>query len=106
MAQSVYDWFRNAENKKILSALLKQVKVKKGEKKAGRKLAGTTFVLTGTLPTLAREEAAARIRAAGGTVSSSVSKKTSYVVAGEEAGLKLEKSEGTRGQNHRRKRPR
>jgi DNA ligase (NAD+) len=53
---------------------------------------GKTFVLTGTLPTLKREEAAAKIEAAGGKVSGSVSKKTDYVVAGEDAGSKLEKA--------------
>jgi DNA ligase (NAD+) len=56
-------------------------------------LAGTTIVLTGTLPTLTREEATARIQAAGGKVTGSVSKKTSYVVAGESPGSKLEKAE-------------
>ncbi len=55
-------------------------------------LAGLTFVLTGTLPTLTREAAKDRIEAAGGTVSGSVSKKTSYLVAGEEAGSKLTKA--------------
>jgi DNA ligase (NAD+) len=59
---------------------------------AGGAIAGKTFVLTGTLPTLTREAAAARIEAAGGKVSSSVSKKTHYLLAGEEAGSKLEKA--------------
>jgi DNA ligase (NAD+) len=53
---------------------------------------GKTFVLTGTLPTMKREEAEQQILAAGGKVSGSVSKKTSYVLAGEEAGSKLDKA--------------
>jgi DNA ligase (NAD+) len=56
-------------------------------------LAGKTFVLTGTLPDLTREQASERIVAAGGRVTSGVSKKTDYVVAGENAGSKLTKAE-------------
>ncbi len=62
------------------------------EKRSGS-LTGKVFVLTGTLPTLSRDEASALIEAAGGKVSSSVSKKTSYVVAGEDAGSKLTKAQ-------------
>jgi DNA ligase (NAD+) len=63
-----------------------------GEAPSVARLAGRTFVLTGTLPTLKRDEAKALIEAAGGKVAGSVSKKTDYVVAGEEAGSKLEKA--------------
>lgn len=61
-------------------------------KRADDSMAGRTFVLTGTLPTMTRDEASALIKAHGGKVSGSVSKKTSYVVAGEEAGSKLQKA--------------
>ena len=60
--------------------------------KARRSFAGKTFVLTGTLPTLTREEATAKIEAAGGKVSGSVSKKTDFVLAGTGAGSKLAKA--------------
>ena len=69
------------------------VRVQDESTQADGTLTGTTWVLTGTLPTLSRDEAKAKILAAGGEVSSSVSKKTSYVLAGEEAGSKLAKAE-------------
>jgi DNA ligase (NAD+) len=64
-----------------------------GAPAADGRLSGKTFVLTGTLPSLTREQATDRIQAAGGKVTSSVSKKTDYVVAGESAGSKLEKAQ-------------
>jgi DNA ligase (NAD+) len=93
VAQSAYEWFRNPANKKALASLVKELKIEKVAKKSGGKLTGLTFVLTGTLPTLERADAEEMIRAAGGDVSSSVSKNTNYVVAGESAGSKLAKAE-------------
>ena len=71
----------------------------------GGPLEGKTLVLTGTLPELTREEAAALIKAAGGKVTNSVSKKTDYVVAGESPGSKLAKAERARDRGPRRRRP-
>lgn len=93
VSQSIHDWFRDRENQRALKKLLKEVTVEKGKKKATGKLSGKTFVITGTLPTLSRDEAANLIRANGGEVSSSVSKKTSYVLAGMDPGSKLSKAE-------------
>ncbi|QQR82864.1 NAD-dependent DNA ligase LigA [Candidatus Campbellbacteria bacterium] len=93
VAQSVYEWFRNAENKKLLTQLFKYITIESVKDEIqGTKLKGQTFVLTGTLPTLSRDEAKEIIRANGGSVSGSVSKKTDYVVAGEEAGTKLDEA--------------
>lgn len=97
VAQSVYDWFREASNKKIVSDLLKQIKIipqsKNTEGNPMEKLRGLTFVLTGTLPSLSRDEAKRLIKQNGGEVSSAVSSKTDYVLAGSEAGSKLNQAE-------------
>lgn len=92
VAHSVYDWFRDREHTKTLEALLKEVTVEKGKAKEVGTLSGKTFVLTGTMEALSRDEAEVKIRALGGKTSGSVSSKTSYVVAGENAGSKYEKA--------------
>ena len=94
VAHSIRQFFaepRNCELVERLRAAGLQFKQAVKRKTAGA-LSGKTFVLTGTLPSLTREEAKENIEAAGGKVSGSVSSKTSYVVAGEEAGSKLDKA--------------
>jgi len=97
IARSIVFWHGDPRNRDLLARLQKagvnpHSDLFQPAAQAGL-LGGKTFVLTGTLPTLKREEATARIEAAGGKVSGSVSKKTDYVVAGEEAGSKLEKAQ-------------
>ncbi|MEK7156031.1 MAG: NAD-dependent DNA ligase LigA [Patescibacteria group bacterium] len=91
VAKSVHEWLRDSVKSKILDRLLEHIIIIADEAPASGKLAGKTFVLTGTL-SMSREEAETKIRALGGSISSSVSKKTSYVVAGDNAGSKLEKA--------------
>ena len=94
VAATVREFFSNEKNLALVERLRGFGLTFTAERKVrGTTLSGLTFVLTGTLPTLTREEAKERIEAAGGKVSGSVSKKTSYVVAGEETGSKLEKAE-------------
>jgi DNA ligase (NAD+) len=94
VARSVAAWFRDSENEAMLERLLLHLSIQEVQAPAANApLAGMTVVVTGTLPTLSREEAEARIRAAGGTAGSSVSKKTTFVLAGESAGSKLTKAE-------------
>src|SRR5215475_10760379 len=97
VASSVYAWFQSSRNQKLLERLAKAgVKMKManaGTELPARVFEGKTFVLTGTLPTLKRDDAKAYIEARGGRVSGSVSKKTDFVVAGEDAGSKLAKAE-------------
>jgi len=97
-AASVLDYFASPAGKKVL-ARIRELIIKPASEKAAIAattagvFAGKTFVLTGTLPTLTREEATAKIEAQGGKVSGSVSKKTDFVLAGEEAGSKLTKAQ-------------
>jgi DNA ligase (NAD+) len=93
VAQAIREFFDNKRNLDLVDRLRKAGLTFAAEKRVrGSKLAGLTFVLTGTLPNLTRESAKERIESAGGKVSGSVSKKTDYVVAGEEAGSKLDKA--------------
>jgi DNA ligase (NAD+) len=93
ISKSITDFFARDANRELI-ALLQAAGVEMTAEKKHRstQLAGLTFVLTGTLPTLTRDEAKRRIEEAGGKTAGSVSKKTSYVVAGEEAGSKLDKA--------------
>ena len=93
VAAAVHEFFENEQNRALVERL-KELGLKMTAEKKLRttQLEGLTFVLTGTFPTLSREEAKEKIEAAGGKVSGSVSKKTNYVVAGEEAGSKLTKA--------------
>ncbi len=93
IGRSVAEWFKGADNRALLTRLLKHLKVQKVVAPAKGPLTGQTVVVTGTLPTLSREEAEARVRRAGGKVASSVSAKTSFVVAGENPGSKLAKAQ-------------
>ncbi|MEI6843422.1 MAG: NAD-dependent DNA ligase LigA [bacterium] len=95
VAQSIVDFFTGAENKKVVNDLLKYVTIEKtkttpdANAKSTSKISGKTFVLTGTLSTMSRDEAKQKIRDRGGNISSSVSSKTDYVVAGDSPGSKL-----------------
>jgi DNA ligase (NAD+) len=97
-AASVLDYFASPAGKKVLSRIRElDIKpqndaIKIASVAAAGIFAGKTFVLTGTLPSMSREDATAKIEAAGGKTSGSVSKKTDYVLAGAEAGSKLEKA--------------
>ena len=93
-ARCILDFFAEEKNKKIVERMERYgVNMESKEQPAGDKLAGMTIVVTGTLPTLGRKEAAALIEQQGGKVSGSVSKKTTMVLAGENAGSKLTKAQ-------------
>lgn len=96
VGESVYNWFKDKENSKLIDRLLKYIKI---ESKArsnlakDNKLIGKSFVVTGTLSSMSRDEAKDKIRSLGGDISESVSSKTSYLVVGENPGSKLAKAE-------------
>jgi DNA ligase (NAD+) len=91
VGQSVVDWFGDKENARELDGLLKHLKIEEVKGKSQNlPLVGKTFVLTGTLATMSRDEAKAKIKSLGGKVASSVSKETSYVVAGADPGSKYD----------------
>lgn len=97
VAESIVSFFNQPENKVMIEALmaagLKSEEEPPDQSETKEAIAGKTFVLTGTLPSMKRSEAKARIEAAGGKASGSVSKKTDYLVTGESAGSKLTKAE-------------
>lgn len=94
VAASIYQYFKNKDNQKLVAELIKNgVQIKKQKTlSTHKKFSGKTFVLTGTLSSMSRDEAKEKIRALGGDVSSSVSKKTDFVVAGENPGSKYDKA--------------
>ena len=93
ISQAILEFFAQPANRALVASLRHAgVDMTAEKKQRSAQLAGLTFVLTGTLPTLTREDAKQKIEAAGGKTAGSVSKKTSYVVAGEEAGSKLDKA--------------
>ncbi len=96
LAQSIADWFAQAPNRRVIEKLkaagVTTAQAKVQVETEAQPLAGLTFVITGTLPAMSRDEAKAFIKAHGGKVTDSVSKNTSYLVAGEAAGSKLDKA--------------
>ena len=94
VAQSIYGWFRDQRNEKLLEELDEiGIRIENQEMKTeNQKLKGKTFVLTGALASMSREEAKEKIRGLGGDVSKAVSRKTAYVVAGVDPGSKFSKA--------------
>jgi DNA ligase (NAD+) len=93
IAQEIRAWTSVAANKKLVRDLLKAgITFARAPRAASNEFAGQSFVFTGTLTKFTREEAEGEVKMRGGKASSSVSKTTTYVVAGEKAGSKLEKA--------------
>jgi DNA ligase (NAD+) len=98
IAQSVAQWFQVPANQVLIDRLREAglqlaAELRHADQAKSQPLNGKTFVITGTLPTLKRDEAKELIEEAGGKVTNSVSSKTDYLVVGEEAGSKLEKAQ-------------
>jgi DNA ligase (NAD+) len=93
VARSVLDFFTDKIEQERLTHLLAEVQVESAAPKAAGPLTGTSWVFTGTLTSMSRDQAKEKVRLLGATVSESVSKKTSFVVVGEEAGSKVEKAQ-------------
>jgi len=95
VGESVYNWFADKENSKLVDRLLKHVEIEKvkADSSKGGKFSGKSFVVTGTLSSMSRDEAKDKIRELGGDISESVSAKTSYLVVGENAGSKLDRAQ-------------
>lgn len=94
VSSSVYDWFKHKENIRFINKLLENgVEIVNPEKKKAGKFTGKTFVITGTLETMSRDEAKAKIKSLGGKTAESVSKNTDYVVVGDSPGSKYEKAQ-------------
>jgi DNA ligase (NAD+) len=98
IAQSVYQWFRTPANQSLISRIqaigleLANSAEAQAVGEINQKFAGKTFVVTGTLPTLKRDEAKALIQKSGGKITDSISRKTDFLVVGADAGSKLEKA--------------
>ncbi|OGZ67074.1 MAG: hypothetical protein A3D35_02805 [Candidatus Staskawiczbacteria bacterium RIFCSPHIGHO2_02_FULL_34_9] len=94
VAESIYEWFNDKDNVKFLDKLLESgIKIKSEKSISNNKLSGKSFVLTGGLESMEREIAKEKIRQLGGQVSESVSRKTNFLVAGSDPGLKYDKAQ-------------
>jgi DNA ligase (NAD+) len=93
VATSIFAWFKSEENKALISKLLTHITIEKVQDTTKKTFFGMTVVVTGTLPTLSREDAQALVRLHGGTIASSVSKNTSFVLSGDSPGSKYQKAQ-------------
>jgi DNA ligase (NAD+) len=93
IARAVAEWFSHKANRELLRRLERHLKIQKVAAPQGGPLKGKTVVVTGTLPTLSREEAEEAVRKAGGKAAGSVSSKTAFVVAGDSPGSKFDKAQ-------------